>query len=156
MPPLPFSTQCPPGLPMNSYLIIVVTPQKMWYNVRHPFAYVGMAWAMDLIKTSFPPMHNKFSFRPLTLWTILSIRCRKQSVMFAPTNAGKPKFTHNIQRCTYLQFDTSLCIPREKKYLICSHSTIGLSFDNICLIDSSGSEHSFYQHAYKDKRIISK
>lgn len=155
MPPLPFSTQFPPSLPMNSYLIIVVTPQKMWYNVRHPFAYVGMAWAMDLMITSFLPMLNKFSFRPLTLWTILSIRCRKQSLMSAPTNAGKPQYlsirdslmifkdrhTSNFTSVFVFLDKKILWLVRTiRKYLTCSYSTIalslikkktiGLSFDN--------------------------
>ena len=51
-----------------------------------------MAWITAFNRISSPPADSNFSFQPLILLTIRSIRKLKQSVLSTPTFAGKPKY----------------------------------------------------------------
>ncbi|KAK8311071.1 hypothetical protein V6Z12_D02G226200 [Gossypium hirsutum] len=66
--------------------------QKVLGNKKHIIAYVGIAWRMDLMRTSLPPIDNSLVFQEDIRLRILSLRLAKAYFLFRPTIQGKPKY----------------------------------------------------------------
>jgi hypothetical protein len=85
-------------------------------------AYTGIACATAFNNTSLPPTDSILSFHPLILWIILSTKCRKHSLLSAPTIAGSPRYLSEIASVLILRISqistfTRTLVFGEKKIL---------------------------------------
>jgi hypothetical protein len=60
-------------LGLYRHIIALTCLQELCVRSKQDIAYVGIAWAMLLIKISLPVMDNNFSFHPYMLVHILSL-----------------------------------------------------------------------------------
>ena len=80
-------------------IILSMSSHKPCRSWKQLIVYVGIAWAMALMRISFPPIERSLPFYPSSFWPTLSFRTTNTCFFDLPIKDRRPRYLMCLESC---------------------------------------------------------